>query len=64
MASNARYQSVPSIDPEEQASHTQAPPSYQAETAQEGLLGAARSEYDNVPDDFKVRKHRNLRFLC
>lgn len=53
MASNARYQSVPGSDPEEQSSYTQAPPSYQTETAQESLLGAARSEYDNVPDDFK-----------
>jgi len=53
MASNARYQSVPGSDPEEQASYSQAPPSYQAETAQEGLLGAARTEYDNLPDDFK-----------
>jgi hypothetical protein len=57
MASNARYQSVPSSDPEEQSSYTQAPPSYQAERAEEGLLGAPRSEYDNVPDDFKVCRH-------
>jgi len=32
------------------SSYSQAPPSYQEEA---GVLGAPRTEYDNVPDDFK-----------
>jgi FtsH-binding integral membrane protein len=54
MAGNTKYQPVASRDSLEEpsSSYTQPPPSYQQE-AQEGLLGAARTEYDNVPDDFK-----------
>ncbi|KAK5173637.1 uncharacterized protein LTR77_002318 [Saxophila tyrrhenica] len=50
MANNTRYQPVQSRDSfEETPPYTQAPPSYQAEP----VLGEARSEDDNVPDDFK-----------
>jgi hypothetical protein len=50
MANNTRYQPVPARDSfEEPNSYTQAPPSYQAEP----LLNEARTEDDNVPDDFK-----------
>jgi len=52
MAANTRYQPVASNEPVEEAatsSYTQPPPSYQ----EEGILGAARTEYDNLPDDFK-----------
>jgi len=52
--SNTKYQPVPgrdSID-EPTSSYTQPPPSYQAE-ANEALLAAPRTEYDNLPDDFK-----------
>jgi len=54
MSKNTKYTPVPERDSfdEPSASYSQPPPSYQQE-AQEGLLGAARSEYDNVPDDFK-----------
>lgn len=45
MANNSRYQPVPT----EEGRYTSAPPSYQAEPA----IGEARSEDDNVPDDFK-----------
>jgi protein lifeguard len=50
--SNTKYQPVPVRDSLEEpsGSYTQQPPSYQAE---DSLLGAPRSEYDNVPDDFK-----------
>jgi hypothetical protein len=49
--SNTKYQPVPSRDSSDDPtnSYTQQPPSYQ----EEGLLGAPRTEYDNVPDDFK-----------
>lgn len=52
MAANTKYTPAPQRDSfEEQAPHySQPPPSYQAEP----LLGEARSEDDNVPDDFKV----------
>lgn len=52
MAANAKYQNVPQRDSFEEASYSQAPPSYQAEP----VPGDARSEDDNVPDDFKVCK--------
>lgn len=54
MSSTTKYQPVPfrdSVD-EPTSSYTQAPPSYQAQ-ANESLLGAPRSEDDNLPDDFK-----------
>lgn len=55
MAANTKYQAAPQRDSFEESSYTQAPPSYQAEAAQDdGLLGAPRGEDDNVPDDFKV----------
>ena len=50
MANNTRYQPVQSRDSLEEPGYSQAPPSYQAEP----VLGQARSEDDNVPDDFKV----------
>lgn len=51
MAANTKYTPAPQRDSfEEQApQYSQPPPSYQAEP----LLGEARSEDDNVPDDFK-----------
>jgi hypothetical protein len=53
MAANTRYQPVPVQDSyhDEEANYTQAPPSYQQE--QEPVPGEARTEDDNVPDDFK-----------
>lgn len=55
MTSTAKYQPAPQRDSldEPSASYTQPPPSYQADAAQAGLLGAPRTEYDNLPDDFK-----------
>jgi hypothetical protein len=51
MAATAKYTPVASRDSlDEPSSYTTAPPSYQAD---EGLLGAPRSEDDNLPDDFK-----------
>ena len=53
MAANSKYTPVPSrdsLDDHPGSSYTQPPPSYQ----QEGLLGASRTENDNIPDDFKV----------
>jgi len=51
MAATAKYQDVPQRDSFEEAGYSQPPPSYQAEP----VPGDARSEDDNVPDDFKVR---------
>jgi hypothetical protein len=54
--SSAKYQNVPQRDSLDEAapSYSQAPPSYQADNAQEALLrGTPRSEDDNLPDDFK-----------
>jgi hypothetical protein len=51
MAANTRYEHVPQRDSFEAAGYNQPPPSYQAEP----VLGEARSEDDNVADDFKVR---------
>jgi protein lifeguard len=57
MAANTKYQPAPQRDSFEDqpasGSYAQPPPSYQAEEAQAGLLGASRTEYDNLPDDFK-----------
>ncbi|KAI9872509.1 MAG: hypothetical protein M1830_001540 [Pleopsidium flavum] len=55
MASNAKYQPASQRDSFEESNYTQAPPSYQAEAGgtNDALLGAPRSEDDNVPDDFK-----------
>jgi hypothetical protein len=50
MAATAKYQDVPQRDSFEEAGYSQPPPSYQAEP----VPGDARSEDDNVPDDFKV----------
>lgn len=50
MAATAKYQDVPQRDSFETAGYSQPPPSYQAEP----VPGDARSEDDNVPDDFKV----------
>jgi hypothetical protein len=52
MAANTKYTPAPTRDSFEEPSYSQAPPSYQAETA----MPAPRSEGDNVPDDFKVGK--------
>ena len=53
MAGNTRYERVPTQetyhDEPNEPGYTQAPPSYQAEPA----IGEARTEDDNVPDDFK-----------
>ena len=51
MAANTRYQPVYTDERSslEEQNYTQQPPSYQAEPS----LGQARSEDDNVPDDFK-----------
>lgn len=56
MSSNTKYQLAPQRDSFEETNYTQAPPSYQAEASatSDALLGAPRSEDDNVPDDFKV----------
>jgi hypothetical protein len=55
--SSAKYQNVPQRDSLDEAaapSYSQAPPSYQADNAQEALLrGTPRGEDDNLPDDFK-----------
>lgn len=55
MASNTKYTPAPQRDSFEEPSYSQAPPSYQAEP----VMGEARAEDDNVPDDFKVG-YRNL----
>lgn len=53
--SNAKYAPAAQHDPDDYA---QAPPSYQAEgssaSAGTPLFGEARSDEDNLPDDFKV----------
>ena len=56
MSSNPKYQPAPQHDSFEEPNYTQAPPSYQAEGSNSSLLGAPRSEDDNVPDDFKVNR--------
>ncbi|MCJ1239964.1 hypothetical protein MMC14_007963 [Varicellaria rhodocarpa] len=54
MSSNTKYQPTPQRDSFEEGNYSQAPPSYQEEASQnDGLLGAAREEDDNLPDDFK-----------
>jgi len=52
--STAKYQPVSGRDSLDEPTHsyTQPPPSYQQE-ANESLLGAPRTEDDNLPDDFK-----------
>lgn len=55
MAANTKYQPAPQRDSFEEASYTQAPPSYQAApTPHDDLLSGPRNEDDNLPDDFKV----------
>ena len=49
MAANTRYQPVPARDSLDEPQYSQAPPSYQAEP----IMGEARAEDDNLPDDFK-----------
>ena len=53
--SNAKYQPAPQRDSfeEESSRYSQAPPSYQEQSPDSPLLGAARTENDNLPDDFK-----------
>lgn len=51
--SNAKYQPAPQRDSFEEPSYSQAPPSYSETNSQSPLLGAARTEDDNLPDDFK-----------
>ncbi|EEQ89115.1 hypothetical protein RJZ56_008080 [Blastomyces dermatitidis] len=54
MAANTRYSPAPQRDSLDERQYTQAPPSYQATSdPTSGLLDGARSEDDNVPDDFK-----------
>ena len=57
MASNTKYQPAPQRDSFEESHFSQAPPSYQAETATNDALreGRPRGEDDNIPDDFKFR---------
>ena len=57
MASSTKYQPAPQRDSLEDPNYTQQPPSYQAagpSTTDGGYGGTARSEDDNIPDDFKV----------
>lgn len=57
MSNNTKYQPAPQRDSFEESNYTQAPPSYQAETSgHRDILEGPRSEDDNVPDDFKVRR--------
>jgi hypothetical protein len=53
--SQAKYQPAPQRDSLDEPSsrYSQAPPSYQEQGSQSQLLGAARTENDNLPDDFK-----------
>ncbi|KIX98063.1 uncharacterized protein Z520_06142 [Fonsecaea multimorphosa CBS 102226] len=55
MASSTRYQPAPQRDSFDEQNYTQAPPNYQATGPgpEQGILGAPRTEDDNVPDDFK-----------
>ncbi|MDI1492285.1 MAG: hypothetical protein OHK93_003497 [Ramalina farinacea] len=54
MAANTKYQPAAQRDSFEESSYTQAPPSYQAGSSDQGnILGSPRDEDDNVPDDFK-----------
>ena len=55
MANNSRYQSVPTQDTyrDDEPQYSQAPPSYSQADEQSPVLGEARTEDDNVPDDFK-----------
>lgn len=50
MAANTRYEPAPQRDSFEEP-YTQGPPSYQATAEPEP---EPRTEYDNLPDDFKV----------
>jgi len=56
MAGDTKYQAAPQRDSLEDQRYAQAPPSYQAEPANDDAMfsGAPRGEDDNVPDDFKV----------
>ncbi|KAE9972057.1 hypothetical protein BLS_004197 [Venturia inaequalis] len=53
MAANTKYQPAPQRDSLEESSYAQPPPSYQQDD-HAALLGAPRSEDDNLPDDFKA----------
>lgn len=55
MAATTKYQAAPQRDSFEDASYSQAPPSYQAEASTNAALlqGQPRGEDDNIPDDFK-----------
>jgi hypothetical protein len=55
MAANTKYAPAPTRDSFEEQGYSQAPPSYQATSSYqaEPVMGEARSEDDNVPDDFK-----------
>ena len=58
MAANTRYETAPQRDSLDDQSFTQSPPSYQAAESSY----APRTEGDNVPDDFKVRKESLLNY--
>ena len=60
MATNPKYQRAPQRDSLDEQSYTQPPPSYTDAGPSDGLLGAPRSEDDNVPDDFKVSDFLSL----
>ena len=51
MAANTKYQPVAARDSFEESAAMPPPPSYQEES---GVPGEARTEDDNIPDDFKV----------
>ena len=54
MAANTKYQPVAARDSFEEGERSMPPPpSYQEES---GVPGEARTEDDNIPDDFKVRR--------
>ena len=57
MPSNTKYTAAPQHDPDETASYSQAPPSYEpsASADQAALLGGTPRSYDdNDPDDFNL----------
>lgn len=62
MASNTKYHAAPTVDPDDHADYTQAPPSYQAGASSSAQDDEARlfggvprqsQDGDDVPDDFK-----------
>lgn len=58
MAPDTKYQPAPQRDSFDETNYPHPPPSYQAEASTDAALlgGQPRSEDDNIPDDFKVRR--------